>query len=91
MLAAEGAELGRIFGSPSADPGRDGQDLMRDQGFLTLRRAAAAFLGRYPGLGERDVLLGFWAKAHGLAALLVSRPDYFEPEELKSGLARVIR
>jgi hypothetical protein len=62
-----------------------------DRGFLTLRRAASAFLDKYPGLSERDVLLGFWAKAHGLACLLVSNPDWFAPEDLNSGLARVIR
>jgi AcrR family transcriptional regulator len=65
--------------------------LEEDHGFLTLRRAASAFLGKYPGLSERDVLLGFWAKAHGLACLLVSNPDWFAPEDINSGLARVIR
>jgi AcrR family transcriptional regulator len=91
MLAADDAGLGRLFTSPVAAPCPGDKDLMQDEGFLTLRRAASAFLGRYAGLNERDVLLGFWAKAHGLAALLVSRPDYFAPEDLKSGLARVIR
>ncbi len=63
----------------------------QDHGFLTLRRASSAFLSKYPGLSERDVILGFWAKAHGLACLLASNPDWFAPEDLESGLARVIR
>lgn len=68
-LASKGGELGRILGSPPpADPGCGDGDLLRDNGFLAMRRAASAFLGRYPTLSERDVLLGFWAKAHGLAA-----------------------
>ena len=46
---------------------------------------------QYPDLSERDVLLGFWAKAHGLACLLVANPDWFAPESLESGLARVMR
>lgn len=91
MLGAHDAGLGDLFPSPSVVSGPAEKDLTRDAGFLALRRAASAFLERYPGLDEKDVLLGFWAKAHGLAALLVSRPDYFAPEELKSGLARVIR
>jgi AcrR family transcriptional regulator len=91
MLAGASADLGKLFASPTADPCPADHDLMQDEAFLTLRRAASSFLGRYPGLSERDVLLGFWAKAHGLAALLVSRPDYFAPEDLRSGLARVIR
>lgn len=84
--------LAGILRSPlAADPGFGKRDLMQDEGFLALRRAASSSLGRYPGLDEKDVLLGFWAKAHGLAALLVARPDYFAPEDLRSGLARVIR
>jgi len=66
-------------------------DPAKDHGFLTLRRAASAFLAKYPGLSERDVILGFWAKAHGLACLLASNPDWFKPEDLETGLARVIR
>lgn len=91
-LAEEGGSLGRILGSSLiAGPGRGKHDLKEDAGFLALRRAASAFLGRYPGLSERDVLLGFWAKAHGLACLLTSQRDWFAPEDLRSGLARVIR
>jgi hypothetical protein len=36
-------------------------------------------------------LLGYWAKAHGLAALLVAQPDYFGAEEVGAGIDRVIR
>jgi AcrR family transcriptional regulator len=90
QLAERGGALGRILkASPLADSG--GPDLMEDGSFMMLRRAASAFLEKYPGLSERDVLLGFWAKAHGLAMLLSSQPDWFAPEELRSGLARVIR
>jgi len=62
-----------------------------DRGFRALRQAASAFFSQYPDLSERDVLLGFWAKAHGLACLLVANPDWFAPESLESGLARVMR
>ncbi len=62
-----------------------------DPGFQTLQRAASVFFSQYPDLSERDVLLGFWAKAHGLACLLVANPDWFAPESLESGLARVMR
>ena len=62
-----------------------------DPGFQTLQRAASVFFSEYPDLSERDVILGFWAKAHGLACLLVSNPDWFAPESLESGLARVMR
>jgi AcrR family transcriptional regulator len=91
-LAERGGALGRILkAAPMAEPGEGEPDLMEDRTFMMLRRAAAAFQGKYPGLSERDVLLGFWAKAHGLAALLVSQRDWFAPEDLRSGLARVIR
>lgn len=62
-----------------------------DPGFQTLQRAASVFFSQYPDLSQRDVLLGFWAKAHGLACLLVANPDWFAPESLESGLARVMR
>jgi AcrR family transcriptional regulator len=92
QLAERGGTLGRILkASPIADPIAGDLDLMEDGTFAMLRRAASAFLGKYPGLSEKDVLLGFWAKAHGLAALLVSQRDWFAPEDLKSGLSRVIR
>lgn len=68
----------------SFDPGKD-------RGFRKLRHAASAFFSQYPDLSERDVILGFWAKAHGLACLLAANPDWFAPESLEKGLARVMR
>ena len=92
QLTAEGEGLKRILGGCS-DPDPDGAEpqLMSDPAFMVLRQTALAFLDSFPGLSERDVLLGYWAKVHGLASILASQPNYFAPENLESGLRRVIR
>jgi AcrR family transcriptional regulator len=92
QLAAEGEGLKRIFDGCS-DPDHEGAEnrLMSDPAFMVLRQTASAFLNSFPGLSERDVLLGYWAKVHGLASILASQPNFFAPESLESGLKRVIR
>jgi AcrR family transcriptional regulator len=92
QLVAEGEGLKRIFGGGSdSDPEGAESRLMNDPAFMVLRQTASVFLNSFPGLSERDVLLGYWAKVHGLASILVSEPNYFAPETLESGLERVIR
>ena len=89
QLAAEGQELARLI-FPSAALG-DADHEAAEGGFGLLRATVSGLMGGFPGLGPRDVILGFWAKAHGLASLLVAQPDYFAPESLESGLRRVLR
>jgi AcrR family transcriptional regulator len=83
QLAAEGETLGEIF---LRDKTRG-----EDESFGLLRSTVAGLVEGFPELSERDVLLGYWAKAHGLATLLVSMPDYFGDEDLRAGISRVIR
>jgi len=92
QLAQAGAELGCIFASPplSAEEG-EASALMRDEGFMVLRNTASTLMSGFPDMSEKDVLLGYWAKVHGLATILAAHPDYFDPEELDSGLRRVVR
>lgn len=92
QLTAESEGLSRLFGGCS-DPDLNGEEspLMKDPAFMVLRQTASAVLDGFPGLSERDVLLGYWAKVHGLASILASEPNYFAPESLECGLKRVIR
>jgi AcrR family transcriptional regulator len=62
-----------------------------DGGFMLLSESARAFNSRYPGLSDKDVIFGFWAKAHGLATLLVAQPDYFSGEDLDGVIKRLMR
>ena len=80
QLAAEGEKLRATF-----------HEKDEDEGFGLLRSLSAQLAPLFPGLDERDVLLGFWAKAHGLATLLAAMPGYFGDEGLEAGVRRVIR
>jgi AcrR family transcriptional regulator len=90
QLAAGGEELARIL-FPNGALGDADPDKPGEEGFNLLRLAVSGLMNRFPGLGPRDVVLGYWAKAHGLASLLVAQPDYFAPEGIESGLRRVLR
>jgi AcrR family transcriptional regulator len=83
QLAAQGERFRELL-SPKA-AGRE------DATFVLLRATVAGALGEYPGLSERDILLGCWAKVYGLASILVAQPDYFAPEDVTDGIRRVIR
>lgn len=69
----------------SGDSGRSGDsgDIGRDQGeaFAIFREVAAGIRNEepYKKLEEFEILLGFWAKVHGLAMLLAAHP-YMIPE-----------
>jgi len=82
QLASEGEAMS---GALTMDHGQ------KDEGFGLLRALSAELATLFPGLGGRDVLLGYWAKAHGLATLLVAMPDYFGEEGAEAGVRRVIR
>jgi AcrR family transcriptional regulator len=91
-LASAGEGFRAIFASHRSGAEEGGEPaFMQDEGFALLRAEVEALMPGFPGLSEREVLLGFWAKAHGLAALLVAQPDYFAPEELGAGLRKVLR
>jgi AcrR family transcriptional regulator len=82
-LASRGGELkDLVFPEPG---GR------QDPTFVLLRATVAGLRDFYPGLSDRDILLGCWAKVFGLASILVAQPDYFAPEDMASGIRRVIR
>jgi AcrR family transcriptional regulator len=83
QLASQGEKLRElVFPEPS---GR------QDPTFLLLRSTVAELREDFAGLSDRDILLGCWAKVHGLASILVAQPDYFAPEDIAVGIKRVIR
>ncbi|TVR67490.1 MAG: TetR/AcrR family transcriptional regulator [Spirochaetaceae bacterium] len=46
---------------------------------------------RFRHLTEGELLLGYWAKVHGLATILVTNPAFLPEEELERSLERVVR
>lgn len=46
---------------------------------------------RYRHLSERELLLGYWAKVHGLATLLVTQPNFIPREEVDGTIDRLVR
>lgn len=62
-------------------------------GFTRFREIALQMHGdaRYRHLTERELLLGYWAKVHGLAVILVTNPGFLPEEELERSLERVVR
>lgn len=78
-----------------AGPDKDFQDMDKypeNSSFGIFRRVVAAAWDpvRFKGLTEREILLGYWAKVHGLATLLVTQKNFIEPEELDSTIERVL-
>ena len=41
-------------------------------------------------LSEREVMLGYWAKVHGLASLLVTQKNFLPPDQLDASLDRLL-
>jgi len=66
-------------------------ELSSDEGFELFRRIAREAAPFHPELSEREILLGYWSKVHGLAAILVSMKNFIPPGELESMLERVLR
>lgn len=83
QLLAQGEKLRElIFPEPA---GRN------DETFVLLRATTAGLREEFPGLSEHEILIGCWAKVYGLASILVAQPDYFDPEDINTGISRVIR
>ncbi len=44
----------------------------------------------YRDLGENEILLGFWAKVHGLALLIVAHPEMIPPDRFEESVSRIM-
>lgn len=64
----------------------------RDESFELFRGIVQAVRGidEYRRLEEYEILLGFWAKVHGLAILLVSHPEMIPPGKFDESLHRLM-
>lgn len=63
----------------------------QDEGFGLFREIAGAVAASLPHLSEREILLGYWSKVHGMATLLVTQKGFIPEEELDKTVERVMR
>ncbi|HAP42480.1 MAG: hypothetical protein A2087_02810 [Spirochaetes bacterium GWD1_61_31] len=63
-----------------------------DSAFGLLRGLVRAIRGQpaFRHLSEREVMLGYWAKVHGLASLLVTQKNFLPPDQLDASLDRLL-
>lgn len=88
MVLPGGDNILSAFVQP-VDPGSPDAPL----GFVRFREIALALHSRehLRHLSERELLLGYWAKVHGVATILVTNPDFLQGEDLDQAVERVVR
>ncbi|HOX33838.1 MAG TPA: TetR/AcrR family transcriptional regulator [Spirochaetales bacterium] len=89
-IGFQGEAIVSLFTGTACAEAREGGSGERD-GYALLAEAARPLAPRFPGLSEGEILLGFWAKVHGLASLLVSKPEYLPAEGRRERVARLVR
>jgi AcrR family transcriptional regulator len=62
-------------------------------GFGFFRRIALALRDEeeYRELSDREILLGFWGKVHGIATILITQKRFIPPESIDATIERVVR
>jgi AcrR family transcriptional regulator len=107
QVAMQGEALATIFSSPEKcePPGGRGDGgspekaggppgglaYEADEGYSLLSQATGPFVARFPGLSEREIILGYWAKVHGLASLLVGQKGFLPDEGLRGRVKLLVR
>jgi AcrR family transcriptional regulator len=104
MLPVEGGLLETImsgFATPRAPvpecaPHRDCTNIDQqplDSGFQLFKRLALVMreVPEYRDLTERELLLGFWGKVHGIAAILITQKNFIPTDQLDQAIERVVR
>jgi Transcriptional regulator len=96
QLASQGEALASLF-SGSETEGKRGDSGLHEtagpdnDGYALLEEATRPFAARFPGLSEREIILGYWAKVHGLASLLVNQKDFLPPEGREERVRTLVR
>ena len=91
QLALQGKALASIFFSSTGEAAKGGLSYPADEGYALLSEAAKPFAERFSGLSEREVILGYWAKVHGLASLLVGQKGFLPEEGLRERVSLLVR
>ncbi|HNY21881.1 MAG TPA: TetR/AcrR family transcriptional regulator [Treponemataceae bacterium] len=91
MMPSEGGLFLALFG-PNAGCGNL-DELPGSSGFNLLRRFALPLREeeQYAGLSDREILLGFWGKVHGIASILITQKNFIPEDQVDATIDRVVR
>ncbi|MBI9102855.1 MAG: TetR/AcrR family transcriptional regulator [Spirochaetales bacterium] len=67
------------------------EELPESSSYGIFRGVASGIFDQFPGLTEREVMLGYWGKVHGLASLLIAQPGYIPEEKRDEVIERILR
>jgi len=90
-MPSEGSLFLSLFG-PNEGRGNL-EDLPDSSGFNILRRFALPVRddGPYKDLTDREILLGFWGKVHGIASILITQRNFIPKDQVDATIERVVR
>jgi AcrR family transcriptional regulator len=104
MIPTEGGIFADILASPKIDGETSIEcsphencdridDMPETSGFGIFRKCALAMRAnpQFANLTEREILLGYWAKVHGIASILVTQKNFIPEDELDAAIERVVR
>jgi AcrR family transcriptional regulator len=95
QVALQGERLASLFSPLSCGEGPEGilngAVSPKDKGYSLLEEATEPFKARFQGLSDREIILGYWAKVHGLASLLVSQKGFLPENSLRERIQRLVR
>jgi AcrR family transcriptional regulator len=94
QMAQQGEAMADLFSASSLNRQTKGEACdagPKGDGFTLLENAARPFASRFALLSEREIILGYWAKVHGLATLLVSQRGFLSEEGLRARVRVLVR
>jgi AcrR family transcriptional regulator len=95
QVALQGEHIASLFSPLGCAEGSEGVPngavYPKDKGYVLLEEAAEPFKLRFQGLSDREIIMGYWAKVHGLASLLVSQKGFLPEEGLRERVGVLVR
>ncbi|MFH2115957.1 MAG: TetR/AcrR family transcriptional regulator [Spirochaetota bacterium] len=91
QVALNGAAIASLFIPPCHDRGAIEDKGRSEDGYRLLEDAVKPFSARFPLLSDEEIVLGYWAKVHGLASLLVSQRDLLATRSIKERVKVLVR
>jgi len=91
QVSLNGAAMASLFSPPCHGAEIQDKNGQSADGYRLLEAAAKPFSARFPGLSDEEIVLGYWAKVHGLASLLVSQRNFLAAENIRERVKVLVR